>query len=74
MRTAYFGSYADGDFPPAPGLLMLGHLPTEVVEEFGHVYETVFNGTFVDFGRQIEGVGSLRPLSAVVITALKIRH
>ena len=43
------GSYVDGDFPPAPGLLMLGYLPREVIEQFGHVYETVFNGTYVDF-------------------------
>jgi hypothetical protein len=28
---------------------MLGYLPREVIEQFGHVYETVFNGTYVDF-------------------------
>jgi hypothetical protein len=45
------GSYADGDFPPAPQLLMLEYLPSDVVEKFGNVYETNFNGTFVDFGK-----------------------
>jgi hypothetical protein len=43
------GSYADGDFPPAPQLLMMEYLPSDVVEKFGNVYETNFNGTFVDF-------------------------
>jgi hypothetical protein len=28
---------------------MLEYLPRDVVEKFGNVYETVFNGTFVDF-------------------------
>ena len=43
------GSYADGDFPPAPQLLMLEYLPKAVIEKFGNVYDTNFNGTFVDF-------------------------
>jgi hypothetical protein len=43
------GSYGDCDFPPAPQLLMLEHMPKDIVERFGNVYETIFNGTFVDF-------------------------
>jgi hypothetical protein len=43
------GGYGDGDFPPAPQLLMLECLPRDVVERFGDVYDTVFNGRFVDF-------------------------
>lgn len=43
------GSYADSDFPPAPQLLMMEYLPKDVVENVGNVYETNFNGTFVDF-------------------------
>ena len=43
------GSYADWDFPPAPQLLMLQYLPDDVIEKFGNVYDTNFNGTFVDF-------------------------
>jgi hypothetical protein len=51
------GSYADGDFPPAPQLLMMEYLPSDVVEKFGNVYETNFNGTFVDFAKdQLPGV------------------
>ena len=42
-------AYSDGDFPPAAQLLMLEYLPTDVVEKFGNVSETAFNGTFVDF-------------------------
>jgi hypothetical protein len=45
------GSYADGDFPPAPQLLMMEYLPDDVIEEFGNVYNTNFNGTFVDFDK-----------------------
>jgi hypothetical protein len=28
---------------------MLEYLPSDVVQDFGQVYETVFNGKFVDF-------------------------
>ena len=43
------GGYGDGDFPPAPQLSMLEVLPRDVIEKFGNVYETIFNGTFVQF-------------------------
>jgi len=43
------GACADGDFPPDPRLLMFEHLPSDVVEKFGSVKNTVFNGTFVTF-------------------------
>ena len=43
------GSYADGDFPPAAQRLMLEFLPRDVVEKFGDLSETIFNGTFVEF-------------------------
>jgi hypothetical protein len=54
-------SYADGDFPPAPQLLMMEYLPNDVVEKFGNVYDTNFNGTFVDFDKdqQTEIVAAL---------------
>lgn len=46
------GSYADGDFPPAPQRLMLEYLPRDVVERFGDLSETIFNGTFVEFAAE----------------------
>jgi hypothetical protein len=54
-------SYADGDFPPAPQLLMMEYLPNDVIEKFGNVYDTNFNGTFVDFDKdqQTEIVSAL---------------
>lgn len=30
---------------------MLGYLPEELVERFGRVYDTAFNGTYVDFAK-----------------------
>lgn len=39
---------ADGDFPPSPKLLMMDYLPRDVIDRYGDVYETNFNGTFVE--------------------------
>lgn len=39
---------ADGDWPPAPALLMTAYLPDELVERFGRTYSTTFNGDFTE--------------------------
>lgn len=40
-------SYADGDFPPSPQLLMMDHVPVDVIEQYGRLNDTNFNGTFL---------------------------
>ena len=43
-------AYADGDWPPSYRLLMCENMPRDVTEKCGgNMYETVFNGTFMEF-------------------------
>ena len=54
--------YADGDWPPMPGALMLGWLPDDLVEAYGRVTTTVLNGDRLD----IEDADQARELAAVL--------
>jgi len=42
-------SFADGDFPPNPSILMTEHVPDEVRSLCGDGYETIFNGYVTEF-------------------------
>jgi len=52
------GAYGDGDWPPDPCYLMAEHLPSEIVEEFGEYYETIFNGTYARLDPRSEEIAA----------------
>ena len=45
----YLPAFNDGDWPPSPLYLMTGLVPEEIIQQFGRVYDTNFNGTFTEF-------------------------
>lgn len=48
FESVKISGFQDGDYPPATELLQESLLPRSLADEFGHRYETIFNGTFLE--------------------------